>query len=109
MTLGEALFLQTYPDPAVATWESLGATRQRVYERWAADTIALADAIRATVDKANGWVEWHGKGEPPFEPSHIQVRMRSGNEYAGPEAPWDWRHCGLDSDIVAYRIVKQET
>ncbi|MFU0504098.1 hypothetical protein [Pseudaminobacter sp. NGMCC 1.201702] len=55
------------------------------------------------------WIEWRG-GECPVRDGttvDIKTRMRTGVQY--PDASLaDWSHIGSATDIIAYRIVKEE-
>ena len=55
------------------------------------------------------WIEWKG-GECPVPPgTKVDVKFRSGNVYDGENAAsYSWRHCGVRSDIVAYRVVGEQ-
>ena len=56
--------------------------------------------------KPGEWIEWNGGTRPvPFD-TKMRIRFRGGQECDGNAADgWRWDHRGVDSDIVAYRVL----
>ncbi len=60
----------------------------------------------------NGWILWNG-GECPVDDldAKVEVWVRCGSEpqsFIREASHWQWRRLGLNSDIIAYRIVEEE-
>ena len=55
---------------------------------------------------ADGWIPWSGGKCPVALDVLVEIRLRRGIIYQGIAAGWVWRHHGFETDIVAYRIVK---
>jgi len=74
------------------------------------------DETRKTVDdlyeEAYGtstWIPWYGTPIEEDDDTPVQVRFRDGSLCAGAARSWDWKwYAGeSDSDIIAYRVIKQ--
>lgn len=62
------------------------------------------------VDGSGGWIEWNGGACPVPENTNVHVKLREG--YFSKEVytadQYRWQHLGGDdSDIVAYKVVKE--
>lgn len=56
------------------------------------------------------WIEWHGEECPVSKDTIVQCKLRwdvGWNMETRPAREWSWNCDGDDSDIVAYRIVKE--
>jgi hypothetical protein len=58
----------------------------------------------------DGWIPWHG-GECPVDPGvEVDIRLRNGEVHNGsPAGGWNWAHIDDASDIIAYRVVEEDT
>ena len=52
------------------------------------------------------WIEWAGGDCPVDSGVTLDVRFRDGEVVYGAECRWSWQHNGVESDIIAYRVVK---
>lgn len=62
------------------------------------------------MDLLTPWIEWHG-GERPVAPkTRVEVKCRDGG-IDGPIAAKDyyWRHYGHSGDIIAYRVLGDQS
>lgn len=67
-------------------------------------------------DRRPPWIDWHGKGTPPIKVGQtIERRYRDGEEQSlrvreiHISSRILWKHDENENDIVAYRIVCDET
>lgn len=68
----------------------------------------IAD-LRAKLDKADGWIEWHGGACPVEKTAQVYVRLRGyETDPSGPFCAgfWEWNHKGEVGDIIAYRLAE---
>ena len=56
------------------------------------------------------WIEWKGGARPTNTGEIVDVRFRDGSGRSGVGGHiFSWLHDGEDDDIVAYRVVKQQS
>lgn len=63
-----------------------------------------------SVDGGDGWVEWNGGECPVPENTNVLIKLRDGSFYKEVYTAdqYRWQHLGGDdSDIVAYKVVKE--
>ncbi len=77
-----------------APWELV--KRYRVVER------------RMVVD-ANGWTTWHGGVRPVPAATSVEVKYEDGAIGQGRAELYRWGHSDIDTSIVAYRLVSDDT
>lgn len=85
------------------------------YKGFEADTaeeiIALRDALDGVTvsvsDAESEWIEYNGSGCPVPLDTIIEVKLRSGEHITREPRLFRWEHLTDDTDIVAYRVVKQ--
>jgi hypothetical protein len=66
--------------------------------------------VESTSDDSDGWVEWHGRDCPVDPGVRVETKGRDGNSLGSRLAEgWSWKHLGNTSDIIAYRIIEEDT
>src|SRR5690625_3622372 len=74
--------------------------------------LALAGecASKQATSEDDGWIKWDGSnpyGPDLDENQQVKVRERRGGKFKiGHPKDLSWRHVGLGSDIVAYKVLK---
>lgn len=66
------------------------------------DTISVSMS-----DTESEWIEYNGSGCPVPLDTIIEVKLRSGEHITRESRLFRWAHLTDDTDIVAYRVVKQ--
>lgn len=57
-------------------------------------------------EQAIVWIDWHGGNCPVGHHAMVDIKTRDGAMVYGEAGYFGWLHIGEDSDIVAYRVVK---
>ena len=58
----------------------------------------------------NTWIEWGGGRRPVERTTMIGVRFRNKEEQRSPPIHfYEWRHFNVGSDIIAYRVIPDQT
>lgn len=65
------------------------------------------ETVSADSEDKDGWITWNGGDLPvPFE-TKVEVKLRFGVCSTGQAGGYSWKHDDNDSDIIAYRVVKE--
>ena len=65
---------------------------------------------REEYQAAGGWMKWDGGTRPVSSDSIVDFIVREDVVIlVGSADSLDWQHCGEESDIIAYRLINQQT
>lgn len=97
-------------EAAMAKFPTTAGVYEKVNGTWQPWQKPAPTALPPTGSSAgSGWIEWRGHGGcPVLNGPLVEVKFRNG-EVHGDRYPqgWSWEHYNNDSDIVAYRVVKE--
>ena len=77
------------------------------YDTWASGLLPQKDGRPAT-SAEHEWIAWHGGDRPVEGDTLVNVRLRNGGLVGGATCAdlFFWKHKGVSSDIVAWRLAK---
>lgn len=86
----------------------------RMWLAWQASRQALEIALPILEQQERGegeWIEWGGKCGGNDQPviGLVEVKFRNGNTQKSEACDWYWPHDGIASDIIAYRIIPENS
>lgn len=72
--------------------------------------LQIALPILEQQERGEGWIEWGGKCGGNDQPviGMVEVKFRNGNTQKSKASDWYWPHDGIESDIIAYRIISEQ-
>lgn len=72
--------------------------------------LEIALPILEQQERGEGWIKWGGKCGGNDQPviGMVEVKFRNGNTQKSEACDWYWPHDGIESDIIAYRIIPEQ-
>lgn len=76
---------------------------------WGEQILVECDCQFELQEQGDGWIEWRGGNCPVPVNSRVDIKFRDGDIGLAQSANWDWSHRGYRSDIIAYRIIPENS
>lgn len=75
------------------------------------EALEIALPILEQQERGDGWIEWGGKCGGNDQPAIglVEVKFRNGGTGKAEACDWHWPHDGIASDIIAYRIIPENS